>query len=177
MLQSYRLIWKEEGILRGLYAGVTPAMLGSIPGTTLYFGTYEFTKRTLTANAVPEFIAHLCAGSFGDLAASFIYVPSEVLKTRMQLQGRYNNPHFISGYNYRNTWHATKIVRTYHVEGINIGNDLVLTVHLDCKIRWYRCSFPRFPSHFGPRCTIFCLAICFLWYDYLITTFHLFCSY
>ncbi|KAG2174228.1 hypothetical protein INT43_004249 [Umbelopsis isabellina] len=113
MLQSYRLIWKEEGILRGLYAGVTPAMLGSIPGTTLYFGTYEFTKRTLTANAVPEFIAHLCAGSFGDLAASFIYVPSEVLKTRMQLQGRYNNPHFISGYNYRNTWHATKIIVKY----------------------------------------------------------------
>jgi hypothetical protein len=111
MVQSYRLILKEEGVLRGLYAGITPAMLGSIPGTTLYFGTYEFTKRNLTANAVPEFIAHLCAGSLGDLAASVIYVPSEVLKTRMQLQGRYNNPHFISGYNYRNTWHATRIVR------------------------------------------------------------------
>ncbi|KAH8554091.1 mitochondrial carrier domain-containing protein [Umbelopsis sp. PMI_123] len=113
MVQSYRLILKEEGVLRGLYAGITPAMLGSIPGTTLYFGTYEFTKRTLTANAVPEFIAHLCAGSLGDLAASIIYVPSEVLKTRMQLQGRYNNPHFISGYNYRNTWHATKIIVKY----------------------------------------------------------------
>jgi hypothetical protein len=110
MVQSYRLILKEEGVLRGLYAGITPAMLGSIPGTTLYFGTYEFTKRNLTANGVPDFIAHLCAGSFGDLAASVIYVPSEVLKTRMQLQGRYNNPHFISGYNYRNTWHATRIV-------------------------------------------------------------------
>ncbi|KAI8583646.1 hypothetical protein K450DRAFT_183082 [Umbelopsis ramanniana AG] len=113
MVQSYRLILKEEGVLRGLYAGITPAMLGSIPGTTLYFGTYEFTKRNLTANGVPEFIAHLCAGSFGDLAASVIYVPSEVLKTRMQLQGRYNNPHFISGYNYRNTWHATKIIVKY----------------------------------------------------------------
>lgn len=29
MIQAYKLIWKEEGILRGLYAGVTPAMLGS----------------------------------------------------------------------------------------------------------------------------------------------------
>lgn len=29
MVQAYKLIFKEEGILRGLYAGVTPAMLGS----------------------------------------------------------------------------------------------------------------------------------------------------
>ncbi|RCH87436.1 hypothetical protein CU098_004197, partial [Rhizopus stolonifer] len=45
--------------------------------------------------------------------ASFIYVPSEVLKTRLQLQGRYNNPHFVSGYNYQNTWHATKMIVKY----------------------------------------------------------------
>jgi hypothetical protein len=29
MVQAYKLIYREEGILRGLYAGVTPAMLGS----------------------------------------------------------------------------------------------------------------------------------------------------
>ena len=29
MIQAYRLIWKEEGVARGLYAGITPAMLGS----------------------------------------------------------------------------------------------------------------------------------------------------
>lgn len=55
-------------------------------------------------------IAHLAAGSLGDLAASVVYVPSEVLKTRLQLQGRYNNPHFVSGYNYESTWHAAKTV-------------------------------------------------------------------
>jgi hypothetical protein len=32
MVQSYRTILKEEGIVRGLYAGVTPAMLGSGKG-------------------------------------------------------------------------------------------------------------------------------------------------
>lgn len=48
-----------------------------------------------------------------DLAASFVYVPSEVLKTRLQLQGRYNNPFFKSGYNYRSTLDALRtIVRT-----------------------------------------------------------------
>ena len=42
-----------------------------------------------------------------------LYVPSEVLKTRLQLQGRYNNPFFNSGYNYRSTWDAAKtILRT-----------------------------------------------------------------
>lgn len=55
----------------------------------------------------------MTAGSLGDLAASIIYVPSEVLKTRLQLQGRYNNPHFVSGYNYKNTRHATKMIVKY----------------------------------------------------------------
>lgn len=45
-----------------------------------------------------------------DFAASFVYVPSEVLKTRMQLQGRYNNPYFYSGYNYRGTTDALRTI-------------------------------------------------------------------
>jgi hypothetical protein len=48
--------------------------------------------------------------------ASVVYVPSEVLKTRLQLQGRYNNPHFVSGYNYKNTWHAAQMI--YNLEGL-----------------------------------------------------------
>lgn len=39
-----------------------------------------------------------------------VYVPSEVLKTRLQLQGRYNNPFFYSGYNYRSTWDAARTI-------------------------------------------------------------------
>lgn len=38
--------------------------------------------------------------------ASAFYVPSEVLKTRLQLQGRFNNPDSLSAHNYRNTAHA-----------------------------------------------------------------------
>lgn len=37
-------------------------------------------------------------------------MPSEVLKTRLQLQGRYNNPHFESGYNYRSTLDAARTI-------------------------------------------------------------------
>jgi len=50
------------------------------------------------------------AGFIADLAASIIYVPSEVLKTRLQLQGRHNNPFFKSGYNYRSTVDASQTI-------------------------------------------------------------------
>lgn len=56
---------------------------------------------------------HGLLGFIADFVASIVYVPSEVLKTRLQLQGRYNNPFFNSGYNYKSTWDAAKtIVRT-----------------------------------------------------------------
>ncbi|KAF3482792.1 solute carrier family 25 member 38 [Arthroderma uncinatum] len=91
MSSSYATIFRQEGIRRGLYGGVTPALCGSFPGTVIFFGTYEY-----------RFIA--------DFAASFVYVPSEVLKTRLQLQGRYNNPFFKSGYNYRSTADAFRTI-------------------------------------------------------------------
>lgn len=49
-------------------------------------------------------------GFLADGAASFIYVPSEVLKTRLQLQGQYNNPFFKSGYNYKSFRHAARTI-------------------------------------------------------------------
>lgn len=55
-------------------------------------------------------MAEYFTGLIADLAASFIYVPSEVLKTRLQLQGRYNNPFFKSGYNYRSTADASRTI-------------------------------------------------------------------
>lgn len=56
-------------------------------------------------------------GFLGDLAASIVYVPSEVLKTRLQLQGRYNNPYFSSGYNYRGTIDAARTI--VRIEGFS----------------------------------------------------------
>ncbi|ORY00413.1 mitochondrial carrier [Basidiobolus meristosporus CBS 931.73] len=117
MIQAYRTILREEGVVRGLYGGLAPAMGGSIPGTMIYFGTYEFVKRNGIAYGIPDTAVHLAAGSLGDLAASIVFVPSEVLKTRMQLQGRYNNPHFVSGYNYKGTLHALKMILKYDGPG------------------------------------------------------------
>ncbi|CAN8102266.1 unnamed protein product [Discula destructiva] len=107
---SYYTILRQEGVRRGLYGGWFPALLGSFPGTVLFFGTYEFSKRNLIDYGVQPNLAYLTAGFLGDLAASIVYVPSEVLKTRLQLQGRYNNPHFSSGYNYRSTFDAARTI-------------------------------------------------------------------
>ncbi|KAI2636177.1 mitochondrial carrier domain-containing protein [Xylaria nigripes] len=113
---SYYTIWRQEGIRRGLYGGWLPAMLGSFPATMFFFGSYEWSKRYMLDAGIQAHVSYLIAGFIGDLAASTVYVPSEVLKTRLQLQGRYNNPYFKSGYNYRGTFDAARtIIRT---EGI-----------------------------------------------------------
>ncbi|KAM3434848.1 hypothetical protein MY4824_005178 [Beauveria thailandica] len=113
LASSYYTIIRQEGIRKGLYGGWLPALSGSFPGTLMFFGTYEWSKRFLIDHGLQHHLSYLCAGFLGDLAASVVYVPSEVLKTRLQLQGRYNNPHFSSGYNYRGTVDAARtIVRT-----------------------------------------------------------------
>ncbi|EKG14069.1 Mitochondrial substrate/solute carrier [Macrophomina phaseolina MS6] len=110
MGSTYRTIFRQEGLLRGLYGGVVPAFLGSFSGTVIFFGTYEWTKRTMVDAGVAPPIAYFTGGLLADLFAAPLYVPSEVLKTRLQLQGRYNNPYFDSGYNYRGTWHAARTI-------------------------------------------------------------------
>lgn len=110
MTSSYTTIYRQEGFCRGLYSGVTPAFWGSFPGTVIFFGVYEFTKRLMLDSGINPSLAYLSGGFFADLAASVVYVPSEVLKTRLQLQGRYNNPHFNSGYNYRGTTDALRTI-------------------------------------------------------------------
>jgi hypothetical protein len=122
MSSTYSTIFRQEGLIRGLYSGVTPALLGSFPGTVIFFGTYEWSKRYMIDSGIVPSISYLTAGFVADLAASIVYVPSEVLKTRLQLQGRYNNPYFKSGYNYRSTWDAARtIVRTEGIQALFYG--------------------------------------------------------
>lgn len=110
MGNTYRTIWRQEGVWRGLYGGVQPAFLGSFSGTVLFFGTYEWSKRFMIDLGIAPSISYFTAGLLADLAAAPAYVPSEVLKTRLQLQGRHNNPYFNSGYNYRSTVDAARTI-------------------------------------------------------------------
>lgn len=64
MSNSYRMIFKEEGFLRGLYSGVTPAFLGSFPGTVVFFGVYEWTKRNMIDGGINPSLSYLASGKF-----------------------------------------------------------------------------------------------------------------
>jgi hypothetical protein len=59
---SYRKIFKQEGLRRGLYGGWLPALLGSFPGTVIFFGTYEWSKRHMVDAGVQPHLAYLTAG-------------------------------------------------------------------------------------------------------------------
>lgn len=113
---TYYTILKQEGVFRGLYGGVAPAFWGSLSSAVLFFGAYEWSKRFMLDHGVAPTMAYFSAGFAAELAISPIYVPTEVVKTRLQLQGRYNNPYFNSGYNYRNTFNAIRTI--YRTEGL-----------------------------------------------------------
>src|SRR6266480_3432166 len=57
MGSSYYTILRQEGIRRGLYGGVTPALIGSFSGTVIFFGTYEWSKRMMLDIGVTPWIA------------------------------------------------------------------------------------------------------------------------
>jgi hypothetical protein len=59
---SYVKIFRQEGLRRGLYGGIEAAMLGSLPGTVIFFGTYEYCKRNMLDYGVNSSLSYLAAG-------------------------------------------------------------------------------------------------------------------
>lgn len=73
MSSSYTTIFRQEGIRRGLYGGWVPAMLGSFPGTVIFFGSYEYSKRhMIDAGITPQF-AYLASGMLSPELQSKLY--------------------------------------------------------------------------------------------------------
>ncbi|EGZ14459.1 hypothetical protein PHYSODRAFT_456707, partial [Phytophthora sojae] len=114
ILRSVRTILKEEGV-RGYFGGLSTTLLASPVCAAMYFGTYETIKAT-AAPMVPEEqrgVVYFLAGAASEAIISAISVPSEVIKSRLQL-GR--NPRNASGgvvkytQNYRGTAHAAKSI-------------------------------------------------------------------
>ncbi|XP_042019711.1 S-adenosylmethionine carrier 1, chloroplastic/mitochondrial-like [Salvia splendens] len=79
-------------ILKGLYSGLAGNLAGVLPASAVFVGVYEPAKQKLL-RTFPEnlsAVAHLTAGAIGGMAASFIRVPTEVVKQRMQT-GQFNS--------------------------------------------------------------------------------------
>lgn len=62
MASSYSKILRQEGIRKGLYGGWLPALLGSFPGTIIFFGTYEYSKRHMIDYGINPQVAYLTSG-------------------------------------------------------------------------------------------------------------------
>ncbi|KAI8994945.1 mitochondrial carrier domain-containing protein [Pilobolus umbonatus] len=79
-----------SGGFKGVYSGLLSAVIGSAPGASFFFVTYEATKRVLgvtldqSRNAHYAPFIHMVAASCGETVACTIRVPTEVIKQRMQ---------------------------------------------------------------------------------------------
>lgn len=144
-------------------AGAGVAFLSSVPSTMLYFASYEAIKRTLTP-WTPDWAAHLAAGGMGDVIASAAVAPWEVVKTRLQLQGRYNNPLRRTEYNYR-SW-PNAMWSLYRYEGVaSLFHGLGATCLRDApfsalQFAIYGATLPSTPAlgWYPPCLTLMCAA-------------------
>ncbi|XP_065858662.1 S-adenosylmethionine carrier 1, chloroplastic/mitochondrial [Euphorbia lathyris] len=86
--QMVRAVWAADG-MRGFYRGIGPGVTGSLATGATYFGFIESTKKWIEESHpnLGGHWAHFIAGGIGDTLGSFVYVPCEVIKQRMQVQG------------------------------------------------------------------------------------------
>jgi len=76
---------RTEGV-GALWGGASATVACSIPSTALYFYVYENLKSYSPRPDAPT--THLACGAAAELVSSFVHVPFEVVKVRMQLSPR-----------------------------------------------------------------------------------------
>lgn len=91
-LQSSQGFWAAGGFT-GVYRGLASTAVGSAPGASVFFTTYESMKPTLvrwfpgvlgTEGSLGPAGVHMAAASIAETAACLIRVPTEVIKSRQQ---------------------------------------------------------------------------------------------
>ncbi|KAM1477934.1 hypothetical protein ACFXTO_039714 [Malus domestica] len=90
IMHMVRAVWAADG-LRGFYRGIAPGVTGSLATGATYFGVIESTKKWIEEShpSLEGHWAHFIAGALvRDTLGSVVYVPCEVMKQRMQVQGR-----------------------------------------------------------------------------------------
>eukprot|EP00756_Hemistasia_phaeocysticola_P006427 Hpha_TRINITY_DN13822_c0_g1::TRINITY_DN13822_c0_g1_i1::g.70108::m.70108/K15111/SLC25A26; solute carrier family 25 (mitochondrial S-adenosylmethionine transporter), member 26 len=80
-LQAPGGFWKAGGF-RGIYKGILPVVIGSAPGSALFFTAYDTSKAWLPFERPT--VCHLVAACLGEATACLIRVPTETVKQRMQ---------------------------------------------------------------------------------------------
>jgi Mitochondrial carrier protein len=84
-----RKILKSPGIFKELYKGFPVAALGSIPGVTLYFTSFQISQRALSKNlpsSVPSPMIDFLSGISAEAVSCIFWVPVDVLKEQKQVK-------------------------------------------------------------------------------------------
>jgi len=74
----------RAGGFRGMYKGIGSVVVGSAPGASIFFSTYEAMKKSLPLPAHLAPVNHMLSASVAEVAACLVRVPTEVIKTRTQ---------------------------------------------------------------------------------------------
>lgn len=121
---------REEGY-RGLYRGVTPTLLGSIPYIGIQFGTVGVLEKMYPHKEEynvdgtlkkPPIWRKLCFGGIGGITAGLISYPNDTVRRLLQLQGSRGTTELFTGYwdCVRKTYNSYGIGRFYRGIGINL---------------------------------------------------------
>lgn len=81
-----RTIYSREGIA-GFYRGMVISSVGSAPGVALYLVSYEKFKTILADMGAPAPLTHLAGGFLAETVSCVVWVPIDVVKERLQVQG------------------------------------------------------------------------------------------
>eukprot|EP01064_Diplonema_japonicum_P006004 TRINITY_DN13973_c1_g1_i5.p1 TRINITY_DN13973_c1_g1~~TRINITY_DN13973_c1_g1_i5.p1 ORF type:complete len:307 (+),score=35.98 TRINITY_DN13973_c1_g1_i5:39-959(+) len=77
----------KAGGIRNLYSGVQAAAIGSVPCSALFFVTYECSKKNIQEwnTTAPDWAVNATSAALGEIVASHIRVPMEIIKQRLQV--------------------------------------------------------------------------------------------
>lgn len=111
--RTMRSIISKQG-LGGLYGGIGPAVIGAVPSSALFWGTYEKMRSVLTRLDIESQISsgdvdaatarlrfrpqiHCISAASGNAVSSMIFVPKEMLKQRLQAARASGSGHNLVG--------------------------------------------------------------------------------
>jgi len=82
-LEATRIILQRSG-WKGLYSGLGVTIIGAVPSVATYFGSYQYFKKRFEAQGWNRYMSILVAAGLGNTLASYLRVPYEVVKQRLQ---------------------------------------------------------------------------------------------
>jgi len=81
-----RQLIREKGLLRGLYRGFGLSLMTSIPGGSIWWGTYTACQESNFSSTAPWWQTQILSGTSAAIMVALCTQPLDVLKTHIQVQ-------------------------------------------------------------------------------------------